>query len=104
MVFDIITLFPEVFETYFQQSLIKKAKDKKIIKINILDLRDFSSDKHRTVDDKPFGGGRGMVLKLEPIYRAVKSLRKQKNRKTKVILFTPRGKNSIRKWPLNLSN
>ena len=91
MTFDVITLFPEVFKTYFQQSLIKKACGKKVLKINILDLRDFSSDKHKTVDDKPFGGGRGMVLKLEPIYKAVRSLRKQK-RKTKVIFFTPRGK------------
>ena len=90
MIFDVITLFPEVFKTYFQQSLIKKACEKKILKINILDLRDFSSDKHKTVDDKPFGGGRGMVLKLEPIYKAVKSLKKQ--RKAKVIFFTPRGK------------
>ncbi len=91
MIFDVITLFPEVFRTYFKQSLIKKACKKKVLKINILDLRDFSSDKHKTVDDKPFGGGRGMVLKLEPIYKAVRSLRKQK-RKTKVIFFTPRGK------------
>ena len=92
MIFDVITLFPEVFKTYFQQSLIKKAWEKKVLKINVLDLRDFSSDKHKTVDDKPFGGGRGMVLKLEPIYKVVKSLKRQKRRKTKVIFFTPRGK------------
>ena len=92
MIFDIITLFPEVFETYLKQSLIGKAQKDKIIKINVLNIRDFTLDKHRTVDDKAFGGGRGMVLKVGPIYRAVQSLKKKKERKTKVILFTPRGK------------
>ena len=101
MTFDVITLFPEVFETYFQQSLIKKAREKKIVKINILDLRDFSLDKHKTVDDKPFGGGRGMIVKVEPIYRCLSFLAKLKvkneklkvkKEKTKIVLFTPRGK------------
>lgn len=92
MIFDIITLFPEVFETYFLQSLIGKAQKDGIIKINVLNIRDFTLDKHRTVDDKAFGGGRGMVLKVEPIYRAVQSLKNKKEKKTKVILFTPRGK------------
>jgi len=91
MIFDIITLFPEIYKTYLKQSLIGKAQKKKIVKINVLDLRDFTSDKHKTIDDKPFGGGRGMVLKVEPIYKAVKSLKK-KGKKTKVVLFTPRGK------------
>jgi tRNA (guanine37-N1)-methyltransferase len=103
MIFDVITLFPEVFETYFQQSLIEKAREKEIVKINIFDLRDFSSDKHKTVDDKPFGGGRGMVLKIEPIYKAVKSLKKRKNKKTKVILFTPRGKKFNQKMATQFS-
>jgi len=91
MIFNIITLFPEIYKTYLKQSLIGKAQKKKIVKINVLDLRDFTSDKHKTIDDKPFGGGRGMVLKVEPIYKAVKSLKK-KGKKTKVVLFTPRGK------------
>ena len=103
MIFDIITLFPEVFETYFKQSLIGKAQKNKIIKINVFNLRDFTSDKHKTVDDKAFGGGRGMVLKVEPIYKAVQSLKKKKGKKTKVILFTPRGKKFNQKMATRFS-
>jgi len=103
MIFDIITLFPEVFETYLQESLIGKAQKNKIIKINVLNVRDFASDKHKTVDDKAFGGGRGMVLKVEPIYKAIQSLKKKKEKKTKVILFTPRGKKFNQKMATRFS-
>jgi len=103
MIFDIITLFPEVFETYLQESLIGKAQKNKIIKINVLNIRDFASDKHKTVDDKAFGGGRGMVLKVEPIYKAIQSLKKKKEKKTKVILFTPRGKKFNQKMATRFS-
>ena len=103
MIFDIITLFPEVFETYLKQSLIGKAQKDKIIKINVLNIRDFTSDKHKTVDDKAFGGGRGMVLKVEPIYKAIQSLKKKKEKKTKVILFTPRGKKFNQKMATRFS-
>lgn len=92
--FDIITIFPEMFDSYFQESIIKRAIKKRLIKINIRNLRKWAKDRHKTVDDRPFGGGIGMVLKIEPIYKAVKTLR-QKNKgakKQKVILFTPRGK------------
>ncbi len=88
--FDIITIFPNIFNSYFKESLISRAQKKKLIKINIHDLRDWASDKHKTVDDKPFGGGLGMVMKVEPIFKAVKKIKKGK--KTKVVLFTPRGK------------
>lgn len=92
--FDIITIFPEIFNSYLSESLISRAIKKKLIKVNVRNLRDWTSDKHKTVDDKPFGGGLGMVMKVEPIYRAVSALRRTKNRKqrTKVVLFTPRGK------------
>jgi len=112
MRFDIITIFPEIFEFYFQHSILKKAKEKGIIKIKVHNLRDFTTDKHKTVDDKPFGGGRGMILKLEPIYRAVSSLRKIKNKKSKIkntnkkskiILFTPRGKKFNQKMAYKFS-
>jgi len=103
MIFDIITLFPEVFETYLQESLIGKAQKNKIIKINVLNIRDFASDKHKTVDDKAFGGGRGMVLKVEPIYKAIQSLKKKKEKKTKVILFSPRGKKFNQKMATRFS-
>ncbi|MGB9608828.1 MAG: tRNA (guanosine(37)-N1)-methyltransferase TrmD [Minisyncoccia bacterium] len=93
MRFDIITIFPNIFNSYFSESLIKKALAKKIIKIKIWNLRDFSSDKRKTVDDRPFGGGPGMVLKVEPIYKAVNFIKnKNKNKKQRVILFSTRGK------------
>ncbi len=88
--FDVITIFPDIFKSYINESLISRAQKKKFIKINLHDLRNWTKDRHKTVDDRPFGGGLGMVLKVEPIYRAVKQLRRGK--KAKVILFTPRGK------------
>lgn len=89
--FDIITIFPNMFDSYIKESLIARAQKKKLIKINVRNLREFTNDNHQTVDDRPFGGGLGMVLKVEPIYKAVKSIKKS-GKKTKVILFTPRGK------------
>ncbi len=92
--FDIITIFPKIFDSYLNESLIKRARDKKVIDIKVHNLRDFSSDKHKKVDDKPFGGGPGMILKLEPIWRAVSHIRKKPDRskKARVILFSTRGK------------
>lgn len=91
MRFDIITIFPSLFDFYLKESLIKKACQKKILEINIHNLRDYSNDPHQSVDDKPFGGGSGMVMKLEPIYNAVKKI-KRDDLSSKVVLFTPRGK------------
>src|SRR3989338_4178792 len=88
--FDVITIFPEMFKSYLGESLIARAQAKKFIKINLHNLRKWTKDRHKTVDDRPFGGGLGMVLKVEPIYKAVKELSSLK--KSKVILFTPRGK------------
>lgn len=90
MRFDIITIFPDIFESYFSESLIKKAKDNDLIQINIHDLRDYSENKWGDVDGKPYGGGRGMVMKVEPIYKAVEDV-KLENKNSKTILFTPRG-------------
>ncbi len=93
MKFDIITIFPEIFNSYFKESIINRAQKKRLISVNIHNLRDYTRDPHKTVDDRPFGGGRGMVLKIEPIYKAVQSLKsKAKSQKPKVILFSPRGK------------
>lgn len=83
MIFDIITIFPDIFKSYFSESIIKRAQKKHLIKINIHNLRDYTSDKHKTVDDKPYGGGPGMVLKIEPIYKSICSiLRNPKSQKT----------------------
>jgi tRNA (guanine37-N1)-methyltransferase len=104
MIFDIITIFPKIFDAFLKESFIKKAQEKGLIKIRIHNLRDFTTDKHRTVDDKPYGGGLGMVLKIEPIYNAVKSIKsKVKSQKSKVILFTPRGKQFNQKMAYQLS-
>lgn len=87
---DIITIFPGIFDSYFSESIIKRAQKKKIIKIRTHNIRNFAADKHRTVDDRPYGGGPGMLLKVEPIYRCLKSIRR--NKKSRIILLTPKGK------------
>ena len=92
MLIDIITLFPEMFGA-FNDSIIKRAVDNGILKINFTQLRDFSLDKHRHVDDAPFGGGSGMVLKPEPVYRAVRHvLASNENLKRRIIITDPAGK------------
>jgi tRNA (guanine37-N1)-methyltransferase len=88
--FEIITIFPNTFDSYFKESIIKRAQEKHLIKINIHNLRDYTTDKHKTVDDKPYGGGPGMVLMIEPIYKAVKKIKGKS--KAKVILFSVKGK------------
>jgi len=91
--FDIITIFPNIFSSYLEESLLKRATEKNIISVNFHDLRKWAKDKHSTVDDKPFGGGLGMVMKPQPIKDAVFDLKKEsKKEKTRVILFSPRGK------------
>lgn len=102
MQFDIITIFPRIFDSYLKESFIKKAQDKKIIKISTHNLRDYSKDPRGRVDDRPYGGGLGMVLQVEPIFRAVKKIKKKKG-KSRVILFTPRGKTFTQKKAFQLS-
>ena len=93
MLIDVITLFPEMFTSPFADSIIKRAIDKKILQINFTQLRDFAFDKHKQVDDSPFGGGSGMVLKPEPMYRAVREvLSREKNLSRKIIITDPSGK------------
>ena len=90
--YDVITIFPEIFKSYTGESLIARAQAKKFIKINLHDLRKWGKGPHKQVDDRPFGGGLGMVMQVEPIYKAIKFIKsKIKSKKTKVILFTPRG-------------
>ena len=91
MKFDIITIFPHIFDSYFEESILKRAQEKNLLEICIHNLRDWTDDPHKTVDDSPFGGGLGMVMKIAPIYRAVQEL-KAKRARSKIILFTPRGK------------
>jgi len=88
MRFDVLTLFPEMFEP-IKQSIIGKAEEKKLIDINLINIRDFSKDKHKKVDDTPYGGGAGMVMRADVIYDAYKSI---KDEDAKVIYLTPQGK------------
>ncbi|MCL5062220.1 MAG: tRNA (guanosine(37)-N1)-methyltransferase TrmD [Nitrospiraceae bacterium] len=73
--FDIITIFPEIFHAYLGESILKRALQKELFDVKVYNLRDFTTDKHRTVDDYPYGGGPGMVMKIEPIYNAVKAIK-----------------------------
>lgn len=93
MLIDIITLFPEMFTGVFGESIIKRAIEKNILSIRFTQLRDFAFDKHRQVDDSPFGGGAGMVLKPEPVYRAVRDVlsKSDENFSRKVIITDPSG-------------
>ncbi len=91
MTFHIITIFPEIFNSYFNESVLARAQKNKIIKIKIYDLRNWTSDKHRTVDDAPYGGGAGMVMKAEPIYKAIKEIKGNK-KNIKTYLLSAKGK------------
>lgn len=98
MQFDIITIFPEIFDSYLKASIISRAIKRGKILINIHNLRDWTKDSHKTVDDRPYGGGIGMVMKVEPIWRATRAIKsKSKSQKSKIVLFTPRGKKFTQK-------
>jgi tRNA (guanine37-N1)-methyltransferase len=97
MRFHIITIFPGMFDSYLRESLFKRAQAKKIVSVRAYDLRTFTKNKYRKVDDRPFGGGPGMVLAIQPVWDAVKKIKSMsrktlKKRKVRVILFSTRGK------------
>lgn len=93
MEFDIITIFPNFFKGFLDEAILSRAIKRGLIKVEVHNLRKWTTDRHQTVDDKPFGGGAGMVLKIEPIYKAIKVIsRKSYKAKAKVVLFSPRGK------------
>jgi tRNA (guanine37-N1)-methyltransferase len=92
MKIDVLTLFPAMFAGPLDESIIKRARQAGILDLRIHDLRDWTHDRHRTVDDSPYGGGPGMVLKPEPLFEAVEALRAGLGGKTKVILTSPSGR------------
>jgi len=92
MKFDIVTIFPEILDSYLKESIIKRAIAKKIIAVKTWNLRDFSAERHAKVDDRPYGGGPGMVIQVEPVYKAVKKILSREKGKARVVLFSPRGK------------
>ncbi len=101
MLFNIITIFPEILKSYYSESIIGRALKNKIIKIKYHNLRDFTDDKRRSVDDTPYGGGPGMLLKAEPLIKAIKSIKRQK--KSKVIMLDPKGEIYNQKIALEFS-
>ena len=104
--FHIITIFPKILDSYFSESLFKRALKNNLLKINFYNLRDFTNDVHRTVDDKPYGGGGGMVLKPEPILKCLISIKKKIKRSSKslVISFDLRGKSYNQKMAHDFGN
>ena len=85
---DILSLFPNMFEGFLNESIIKRAREKNLAEINIINFRDYSNDPHKKVDDYQFGGGEGLVLMIQPIYDCLKEI---KTKDSKVILMTPQG-------------
>ncbi len=88
---DVLTLFPEYFDSPLKTGIIKKALDEGLISVNPIDLRGFTTDRHKTADDAPFGGGAGMVMKPEPIFKAVRHIQARED-KPRIILLTPQGR------------
>ncbi|MBS7530391.1 tRNA (guanosine(37)-N1)-methyltransferase TrmD [Hazenella sp. IB182353] len=91
MRFDVLTLFPEMFTGFLDTSMIKKAHEKGLVETSVINFRDFTTDQHRTVDDSPYGGGGGMVLKPDPIFAAVESICEHEAKPPPVLLMSPQG-------------
>src|SRR5580700_1853789 len=92
MRFDVLTLFPEIFQGYLTQSLLKLALDKALVQIHLWNIRDWAGGKHKSVDDRPFGGGPGMVIMPEPVYACVEAVRQQGPEPGQLVLLTPTGR------------
>jgi tRNA (guanine37-N1)-methyltransferase len=92
MRFDILTLFPDLFDSYLQQSLLKKALDRGLIEIHRWNFRDWTADKHHSVDDKPYGGGPGMLLCCQPVFDCVEHVQKQGAAAGTLVMLTPQGR------------
>jgi tRNA (guanine37-N1)-methyltransferase len=105
---DIVTLFPEICRAPLSESIMKRAQENRIVDLHIHNLRDWTTDKHHVVDDAPFGGGQGMVMKPEPIFAAVEDLRNQtpniKHQTSKVILMSPTGRRFDQRMAEQLSH
>jgi len=89
---DVLTLFPDMFTGFIGNSILNIAQEKQLVDIGLHDIRDYSTDKHRTVDDRPYGGGPGMVMKCEPVFRAVEDVIAKDVRKPRLVLLTPKGR------------
>ncbi len=92
MQFDVLTLFPEIFSGYLGQSVLRLAIDRRLVDVRLHNIRDWSHDKHRTVDDRPFGGGPGMVLRPEPVVESVEAVQTKGQRPGHLVVLTPGGR------------
>ena len=96
MKFQLLTIFPDIFDSYLNESILRRASEKKLVKFKTHNLRDYTDDKRRTIDDTPYGGGAGMLMKIEPLYKAITAIKKLdkkiKPNKRKVILMAASGK------------
>ena len=88
---DIVTLFPKMCDVVLNESIIGRARKAKLFEINCYNIRDYSNDKHKRVDDYPYGGGKGMLIKAEPVYRCVKDICNVINTKPRIIYMSPKG-------------
>lgn len=91
MNYHILTIFPDIFDSFLRESILARAQTERKIEINIHDIRDYTTDKHHKVDDTPYGGGAGMVMKVEPIFRAIQKLKLDKLPHKKIVLLAARG-------------
>ena len=91
MRFDVLTLFPEMFSGYKSQSILNKAIDRELVEVHVHNMRDWTTDRHNKVDDRPFGGGPGMILMVEPVVNCVRDVQAMSDRPGQVILTTPQG-------------
>ena len=92
MRFDVLTLFPEMFESYLGQSLLKLAIQNGLVDVQTWNMRDWATDKRRSVDDKPFGGGPGMLLMCQPVFDCVEAVQKDAEEPGQLVMLTPRGR------------
>lgn len=88
---DVLTLFPDIITAYLKESILKRVREKKLLDVSVYNIRDFVSDKHKAADDYPFGGGAGMIIKPEPLFKAIDFLKKD-NEQRRVIFLSPQGK------------
>lgn len=98
MRFDVLTLFPDLFESYLSQSLLKLAIQRGLVSVKLWNFRDWATGKRKSVDDKPYGGGPGMLIMCPPVFDAIEAIQPDAEQPGQLVMLTPQGRNSIRSW------